>query len=92
MFYTHLNYLSAVEELKRFMEVAKLQNPTRRSKEKPQPKVYSETVKQEDDGTVSIKKMEIRPSSSGRERFGSGTKTWPKHPIETTPSLQRFSK
>ena len=63
MFYTHLNYLSAVEELKRFMEVAKLQNPTRRSKEKPQPKVNSKTVKQEDDGTVSIKKMEIRPSS-----------------------------
>ena len=89
---THLNYFSAVEELKRFMEVAKLQNPTRRTKEKAEPKVYSETVKQEEDGSVTIKKMEICPPSSGRERFGSGTKTWPKHPVDTTPALQRFSK
>ena len=40
---------------------------------------------------AAIIKMEIRPASSGRERFGSGTKTWAKYPLET-PALSRFSR
>ena len=87
-------YFALVEELKRFMEVAKLQDPTRRNKEREEPKpkaVNQDTVKQEDDGTVTISKMEILPFSSGRERFGAGTKAWGKFPIES-PGLQRFSR
>ena len=61
-------FFTLVEEFKRFMEVAKLQN-TRRNKEKEEPKqaVNHDTVIQEDDGTVTISKMEIMPSSSGRD-------------------------
>lgn len=79
--------------VKELMEVAKLQNPTRRMKEKEKPKqaVNQDTVKQEDDGTVTISKMEIMPASSGRERFGSRTKTWGKFPIDS-PALERFSR
>ena len=74
------------------MEVAKLQNPTRRNKEKePKQAITHDTVIQEDDGTVTISKMEIMPSSSGRERFGSGTKTWGKFSTDS-PALQRFSR
>lgn len=61
---THLNYFSAVEELKRFMEVAKLQNPTRRTKEKAEPKVYSETVKHEEDGSVTYLGQAQKPGPS----------------------------
>lgn len=59
-----------MEELKKFMELSKLQNPTRRNKpkeEEPWTVKKVETVKQLDDGTVSITKMEIKPTSSGRE-------------------------
>ena len=84
-----------MEELKRFMELSKLQFPTRRRKEKEEPQAEKdskvETVKQDEDGTIIIAKMDIRPSSSGRERFGTGTKSWTKFPTET-PALQRFSK
>ena len=87
--------LSVVEELKRFMVVAKLQNPTtRRQKQTKQEGTAddnTETVKHEDDGTVTITRMEIQPSSHGRERFGSGTKNWGKFHSDT-PALRRFLK
>ena len=75
------------------MELAKLQTPTRRNGHKAEPQTVEkvETVAPQDDGTVTITKMEIKPSSSGRERFGTGTKTWPKFPTNS-PALQRFSK
>ena len=85
-------FFTAVEELKKYMELSKLQNPTQRTRNKEEPKVVNpESVKQEDDGTVTITKMEIRPTSSGRERFGSGTKMWTKYPLDT-PVLSRFSR
>ena len=83
-----------MEELKRFMEMAKLQNPTQRrkqTKEEGTSNDKTETVKHEDDGTITITRMEIQPSSHGRERFGSGTKNWKKFPVDT-PALQRVLK
>jgi len=47
------------------------------------------TSKQEEDGTVAITKVELVPTSSGRKRFGAGTKTWKKHPLED-PTMQKF--
>ena len=44
-----------------------------------------------DDGTVTITKVDIKPTSSGRERFGTGTNTWPKF-LSDSPALERFSK
>lgn len=88
-------FFTSVEELNRFMQVARLQNPTRRMKGKEEPTqaviINSETVKQEADGTVTVSKMEILPTSSGRERFGSGTKNWSKFPVDS-PALERFSR
>lgn len=76
------------------MELSKLQNPTKRRKEslhQPDEETPVDTVKQEVDGTVTIANMDIRATSSGRERFGAGTKAWGKFPL-TTPALERFSK
>ena len=85
-------FFPAVDELKKFMELAKLQHPTQRLKNKQESTITNpETVKQEDDGTVTIQRMEVRPTSSGRERFGSGTKTWKKYPLDA-PALARFSR
>ena len=80
------------------MELSKLQNPTKRRK---QSKLYaeeakgSETVKQEEDGTVTITKMDIQAASSGREKFGAGTKTIDRqeHTIEDTapPVVFRYT-
>lgn len=81
-----------VDELRKFMEISKLQNPRTRSKTKVLPEVRpSNTVKEEDDGSVTITKVEIKPTSSGRERFGSGTKNWGKYPLDT-PCLEAFSR
>ena len=69
----------AVEELKQLMQLAKLQNPTRRQqKEEKQKteKVEVERVKHENDGSVTVTKVNIIPFSSGRERFRKGTKSW----------------
>ena len=57
-----------VDELRKFMEISQLQNPRTRSKTKVLPEVRpSNTVKEEDDGSVTITKVEIKPTSSGRE-------------------------
>ena len=51
------------------MQISKLQSPTIRTKKKevtPEARTPG-TVKQEVDGTVSIKRVEIRPKSAGRE-------------------------
>ena len=69
-----------MEELKQFMEVAKLQNPTtkrrKQTKEEGTSDDKTETVKHEDDGTITIMRMEIQPSSKdsgvGR-RTGKGS-------------------
>ena len=72
------------------MEVSKLQNPTtmlkNRVEQTPAAK-KQETVKQEPDGTVTISKMEIRAASSGREWFSSGTKSWKKVALDSSPAL-----
>ena len=44
----------------------------------------------EDDGSMTITKVEIKLTSSGRERFGSGTKNWGKYPLDT-PCLEQGS-
>ena len=75
------------------MEISKLQTPRiRRKKEEVAAEARTlETVKQEEDGTVSITRVEIRPQSAGREKFGQGTKIWPKHPLDAA-QLQQFSR
>ena len=87
---TTLTY-PTVEELRKFHELAKLQVSTKRRRvEEPEPKVVPhDSIKQEEDGTVTITKVELDPTSSGRERFGAGTKTWKKHPLED-PTIQKF--
>ena len=72
------------EELRRFMDVAKLQTPTtrRKAEEKTTLPNSATTVKESDDGNVYITRVDVRPSSSGRERFGAGTKLWPKFSLE----------
>ena len=82
-----------VDELRKFMEISKLQNPRTRTstKQAPGPIEKTETVKQEEDGSVTITKVDIKPKSSGREHFGSGTKNWSKFD-EDTPVLKRFSR
>ena len=75
------------------MEVAKLQMPRTRAKqgEETAATYPSKTVEQSGDGTVHITKVEIKPKSSGRERFGEGTRNWQKFPLDT-PCLQKFSE
>ena len=75
------------------MQISKQQSPTiRTKKEEVTPEARTPgTVKQEVDGTVSIKRVETRPKSAGRERFGHGTKKWLKHPLDTE-QLQQFSR
>lgn len=48
-------------------------------------------MEQEDDRTVTITKVELVPTSSGRERFGAGTKVWSKHPLDD-PTIQTFMR
>ena len=71
-----------MDELWEFMEVAKLQTPRVRSKKEiaTYPK---KTVKHEEDGSVHITKVEIKPKSSGRERFGERTRNWKRFPLNT---------
>ena len=71
-------------ELRRFMDVAKLQTPTtrRKAEEKTTLPNSATTVKESDDENVHITSVDVRPSSSGRERFGVGTKLWPKFSLE----------
>lgn len=77
----------------KFHELAKLQIPTKRRRvEEPEPKVVlPDSVKQEDDGTVTITKVELVPTSSGRERFEAGTKAWRKHPLDD-PTIETFMR
>ena len=65
-------------------DVAKLQTPTtrRKAEEKTTLPNSATTVKESDDGNVHITRVDVRPSSSGRERFGVGTKLWPKFSLE----------
>ena len=64
------------------MEISKLQNPRTRTstKQAPGPIEKTETVKE---GSVTITKVDIKPKSSDRERFGSGTKNWSKFDEDT---------
>jgi hypothetical protein len=75
------------------MEISKLQHPTKRnSSKKEEPvQVPNNMVKQEDDGTVTITKVEVKATSAGRERFGTGTIKCGKFPLDQ-PCLKRFSR
>ena len=53
-----------VEELQHFMHLSKLQVSTKR---KSETETVVGTVKPEDDGSVTISGVEIRPTSGGRE-------------------------
>lgn len=62
----------------------------RRRVEETEPKVVPpDSVKQEDDGSVIITKVELVPTSSGRERFGARTKAWRKHSLDNL-TIQAF--
>ena len=79
-----------MEELKEFMAIAKLQVPTRRRDGvQPKKEVHEDSVKEEEDGSLSITRVEFNPTSSGREHFGVRTTTWPKF-ILNEPVLQEF--
>ena len=66
------------------MEISKLQHPTKRnSSKKEEPvEVPNNTVKQEDDGMVTITNVQIKATSAGRERFGTGTLKWEIFPLD----------
>ena len=73
------------------MHLSKLQVPTRRGfNEESKTKTVEDTVKAEDDGSVTITGVEIRPTSAGRERYGMGTKDWQKFSCEETALKQLF--
>ena len=74
------------------MHLSKLQVLTRRrgSKEEGETETVVDTVKAEDDGSVTISGVEIRPTSAGRESYGMGTKDWPKFSCEETDMKQLF--
>ena len=80
-----------MDELKHFMTLAKLQVPTQRNLMKKPKKDAGEeeSVRELVYGSVEVTKVELKPTSCGRERFGKGTKDWPKFPMETEP-VKRF--
>ena len=71
-----------MEELKHFMELSKLQVPTVR-KRGDLNKVNPETIKEDNDGSLKITRVDFVPTSSGRERFGQGTAMWPKYSLSS---------
>ena len=74
-----------MDELKHFMQLGKLQVPTKRNvlKKDEDPECADMcTVKELGDGSVEITAVDIKPTSCGQERFGQGTKEWPKFPLE----------
>ena len=85
--------LPAVEELQQFMAHAKLQVPTTRERggEPPTPEKGMDSVKEGADGDVVITRVDFIPTSSGRERYGSGTATWPKYSLDE-PVLMNFCR
>lgn len=81
-----------VDELKHIMALAKLQVPTHRRKAEEhtaKEDTNEESVKELGDGSLQVTKVEFKPTSCGRERFGQGTKEWPRFPLETEP-IKRF--
>ena len=92
----------SVDELKHFMQLGKLQVPTKRNvlKKDEDPEcaemctvkeLEDGSVKELEDGSVEITAVDIKPTSCGRERFGQGTKEWPKFPLEEEPIKKFFT-
>ena len=69
------------EQLRHYIKISKMQVPTVRNQggSNHPAETTEDTVKELEDGTVSVTEIEIKPSSSGRERFGKGTKDWEKY-------------
>ena len=69
---------SLVDELKHFMTLAKLQVPTQRNvvKKAEEDTGQGDSVTELVDGSMQVTKVELKPTSCGRERFGKGTKEW----------------
>jgi hypothetical protein len=53
--------------------------------------VVKETMEEDADGEVIIKKVNFKQTSFGRERFGSGTVNRPKFDLEQPP-LKEFHR
>ena len=69
-----------------------LQVPTARNKlGKEQPEPPHDTVKELADRTVEVIEVEIKATSVGRERFGKGTKDWPKFGLEEEAVAEFYS-
>ena len=75
------------------MAHAKLQVPTTWQRgEPPEKKAVLDSVKEGEDGSVVITRVDFIPTSSGRERYGSGTATWPKYNLDEEAVLKNFCR
>ena len=70
-------YSLSVDELRQYMELSKLQVPTthqgdlKMDGEQPGPSKSS----------IVLEWKEFKPTTAGRESFGSGTRGWPRHDL-----------
>ena len=85
--FIYSSLLFSEDQLKGYLELAKFQVPTTRTRalnvdgEKPSTS----------EGSTPLEKKEILPTTPGRERFGAGTKGWPMHDL-TEECLKDFMR